>query len=143
MFSIPRKFIIIFLTLLQFIAPLVHAHTNEQGSKQGLHVPGLEPLGNEYKTVMAQLKTLQCKVSIDGMFVGVDLGLKHDQANFGDDSGSKYYLHQNYVGLNTAVSKFDINFSPQRQSFVYQFWFVLNSPRAPPLSNKYKFALIS
>jgi len=141
MFSILRKFIVIFLTLLQFIAPLVHAHTNKQGSKQGLHVPGLEQLGNENKTLMAQIKTFQCQVTFDGMAVGVNLGLKHNQANLGDDSGSKYYLHQNYVGLNTAVSKFDINFSPQRKSFVYPFWFVLNSPRAPPLS--YKFALIS
>jgi hypothetical protein len=140
MFSILRKFLVIFLSLLQLIAPLVHAHTNEQSSKQGLHVPGLEQFGNEYKTLMPQIKTLQCQVSIDGMVVGVNPGLKHNQANFGDDAGSKYYLHQNSVGLNTTVSKFDINFSPQRQLFVYPFWFVLNSPRAPPLC--YKFAII-
>ena len=49
MFSTLRKFIVIFLTMLQFIAPLVHAHASEHSSKQGLHVPGLEQYGAENK----------------------------------------------------------------------------------------------
>ena len=94
MFSTLRKFIVIFLTMLQFIAPLVHAHASEHGSKQGLHVPGLEHYGAENKMLIAQMKTLQYNVSVDGMIVAVDIGLKQTKTNPQADSDNNYYLHQ-------------------------------------------------
>lgn len=43
---IPRlqKLLIILLVLLQFTAPLVHAHTGSDIAELGVHVPGLESL---------------------------------------------------------------------------------------------------
>ena len=122
MFSTLRKFIVIFLTMLQFIAPLVHAHASEHSSKQGLHVPGLEHYGAEHKTLIAQMKTLQYNVSVDGMIVGVDIGLKQNRTNPQTDSDNNYYLHQQTVAFNTAVSRFDTNFSPQPQQLVYRLF---------------------
>ena len=110
MFSTLRKFLVIFLTMLQFIAPLVHAHASEHSSKQGLHVPGLEHYGAEHNTLIAQMKTLQYNVSVDGMIVAVDTGLKRNQTNPQTDSDNNYYLHQQTVVFNTPVSRFDTQF---------------------------------
>jgi hypothetical protein len=132
MFSTPRKFLVIFLTMLQFIAPLVHAHASEHSLKQGLHIPGLEHYGAEHNTPVVQLEALQCDVSMDGMIVGVDIGIKHNQTNFQTNSDNNYYLHQQTVAFNTAVSTFDTNFSPQPQQLVYRLFIPSHSPRAPP-----------
>ena len=132
MFSTLRKFIVIVLTMLQFIAPLVHAHASEHGSKQGLHVPGLEHYGAEHNTLTAQMKALQYNICVDGMVVGVDLGLKQSGTNPQSDSDNNYYLHQQTVVFKTAVSRFDANFSPQSQQFAYPAFIPAHSPRAPP-----------
>ena len=81
MFSTLRKFIVIFLTMLQFIAPLVHAHASEYNSKQGLHVPGLERYGAEHNMLISQMKTLQYNVCVEGMIVAVDIGIKQNRTN--------------------------------------------------------------
>ena len=132
MFSTLRKFLVIFLTMLQFIAPLVHAHASEPSLKQGLHVPGLEHYGAEHNTLIAQMKTLQDNVSVDGMIVAVDTGLKQNQTNPQTDSDNNYYLPQQTVAFNTAVSRFDTNFSPQPQQLVYRLFIPSPPPRAPP-----------
>ena len=132
MFSTLRKFIVIFLTMLQFIAPLVHAHASEYSAKQGLHIPGLENFGTEHNTLIDQIKSLQYNVSVDGMIVGVDIGLKQNQTLPQTDSDNNYYLHQQTVSFNTPVSRFDTNFSPQPEQLVYRLLIPSQSPRAPP-----------
>jgi hypothetical protein len=132
MFSTLRKFLVIFLTMLQFIAPLVHAHTSEHSSKQGLHVPGLEHYGAEHNTLIAQMKTLPYNVCVDGMIVAVDTGLKHNRMNPRTDSDNNYYLHQQTIAFNASVSRFDTTVSPQPQPFVYPLFISSHSPRAPP-----------
>ena len=132
MFLTLRKFIVIFLTMLQFIAPLVHAHASEHGSKPGLHVPGLELYNVEHNTLIAQMKTLQYSVSEDGMVAGVDVGLKQNRTNPHPDSDNNDYLHQQMVAFNTAVFRFDTDFSPQPNRFVYPVFIPSHSPRAPP-----------
>ncbi|MGZ8137233.1 MAG: hypothetical protein ACXWTQ_07865, partial [Methylococcaceae bacterium] len=49
-----RKFTVIFLAILQLIAPLVHAHAGEKTSDLGLHVPGLEMYGVKHDALMSQ-----------------------------------------------------------------------------------------
>ena len=132
MFSTPHKFLVIFLTMLQFIAPLVHAHASENNLKQGLHVPGLESYGFKYNVLDTQMKTFQYNVSLDGMIIDVDTGIKQNQTNLQTDSGSYYYLHQKTVVLNLVASRFDANFSPQPQQLVYRLFIPSSPPRAPP-----------
>ncbi len=132
MFSTHRKFLVIFLTLLQFIAPLVHAHASEVSSKQGLHVPGLEHYDAEHNTPADQMKSLPYHVSVDGMIVGVDIGFNQDQTNPQTDSDNNYYQHQQTVAFNCPVSRFDTNFSPQPQQLVYRLFIPSPPPRAPP-----------
>ena len=101
MFSIQRRFLIIVLTLLQLIAPLVHAHASEHILKQGLHVPGLELSGSEYFGLIApEIKSLQHNVSVDGMIVVIDLGVKRNQDKHLITSDSPDYLHQQDVVFN-------------------------------------------
>jgi hypothetical protein len=132
MFSTLRKFIVIFLTMLQFIAPLVHAHASEYSSSQGLHVPGLENFGTEHNTLIDQIKSLQYNVSVDGMIVGVNIGHKQNQTNLQNDLDNNYYLPQQTVAFNTAVSRFDTNFSPQPEHLVYRLFIPSPPSRAPP-----------
>jgi hypothetical protein len=132
MFSTLRKFIVIFLTMLQFIAPLVHAHASEYNSKQGLHVPGLERYGAEHNMLISQMKTLQYNVSADGVIFAVDLGVKQNEKYLQTDSDNNYYLHQHTVVFNTDVSRFDTHFSTQPQQLVYRLFIPSPSPRGPP-----------
>jgi hypothetical protein len=133
MFSKSRKFLVIFLTMLQFIAPLVHAHASEHRSKQGLHVPGLESYGAEQNKHIVQMKTLQYNVHADSMIVGVDTGLKKSRTNSQTDSDSNYFLHQQTLAFNAPFSRFDANFSPQPQQLVYRLFIPSPPPRAPPV----------
>jgi hypothetical protein len=132
MFSTLRKFLVIFLTLLQFIAPLVHAHASEHSSTQGLHMPGLEHYGAEQDALTAQLKTAPYDVAVDGVIVGVDLGLKQNRTNPRTDAGNSLYLHQQTAAFNTTVSRLDSPFSEQPQQLVYRLFILSPPPRAPP-----------
>jgi hypothetical protein len=51
MLSRPSKLLIILLALLQLIAPLVHAHTHDEGLKQGVHLPELEIFTHHYNII--------------------------------------------------------------------------------------------
>ena len=133
MFSTCCKFIVIFLTLLQFIAPLVHAHASEYSSKQGLHVPGLEEYGTEHKSLSSRMQTMQYSVSVDGILVGVDTGLKQNRTAPQSNPDNDYFLHQQKFAFNTAVSRFDTHFSSQSQPPVYRLFIPSSAPRAPPV----------
>jgi len=132
MFSTLRNFLVFFLTLMQFIAPLEHAHAGEHGLKQGLDVPGFEYYGTEQNTLIAQMKTSQYNLSVDGMIVGVDLGLNQNQTKPPSDGDNNDYLHQQTVALDAPVSQFAIYVSPQPQQFDYPAFIPAHSPRAPP-----------
>jgi hypothetical protein len=132
MFSTLRKFLIIFLTMLQFIAPLVHAHASEPGSKQGLHIPGLEYYGTEHNTFIDQMKTLQCNACVDGMIAGVNPGLKPIKTPPQADSDDHYYLHQQTIAFNFVAYAFNTHFSPQPEQLVYRLLIPSPPSRAPP-----------
>jgi hypothetical protein len=91
MFTTLRKFLVIFLAVLQLFAPLVHAHTGNKTSDLGLHVPGLEILGVDHETLMSEavshdsssgrigsrpIATLPPSRAVAGILVGVDAGMK-------------------------------------------------------------------
>jgi hypothetical protein len=84
-----RPFLVFVLVLLQCIAPLVHAHTGENFSTQGLHIPGLEVYGYSASAdavdAPQSAAVLSCRISTfcsdtDGQVVGVDAGFSRDLA---------------------------------------------------------------
>ncbi|MGZ8223317.1 MAG: hypothetical protein ACXWT0_16880 [Methylobacter sp.] len=143
MFTSLRKFTVIFLAILQLIAPLVHAHVGEKvglSSNSGsgtLHVPGLERYSVDRDAPLFQAEALHCNVathdfSSDGMLIGIDAGIKDRQIDAGIDLDHSYYLHPEALLFNASLSPFDINFSPQSQLLVRQLLIPSLSPRAPP-----------
>jgi len=147
MFTTLRKFTVIFLAMLQLIAPLVHAHAGEKDSDFGLHVHGLEMHGVEHDTLVSHavsydfssgrigsrpIATLPPSLAVEGIIVGIDDGMKNKQVNAVADSNNSHYLHQQAPVFNAAISPFDINFSPQSQQFVCRLFIPSLSPRAPP-----------
>jgi hypothetical protein len=130
MFTSLRKFAVIFLSVLQLIAPLVHAHTGEKISTQGLHVPGLEMYNVEHDAQAFQASSHDFR-SI-GVIVGVDAGMKDKNLNAVSVSDHSHYLHQQISAFNPAVSPFYINFSPQAAQLVCRLFTPSFSPRAPP-----------
>lgn len=119
--------------MLQFIAPLVHAHAGDHtSSHQGLHVPGLEHYSAVPNTLIAQMETLQYTVSAESMIIGIETGLKQNQADPQTNSDNSYYLHQQTVVLATPASRLDVNFSPQPKPPVYRLFTSSLPPRAPP-----------
>jgi hypothetical protein len=134
MFSTLRKFIVIFLTMLQFIAPLVHAHENTHSSKLGLHIPGFEQYSAENKAHIAQTNTLKYNVSVEGMIVVVDMGIMQNNKHSQTGSDNTYYLNQQQpVAFNTEASRFKTPFSFQPQPPVYRLFISSPPPRAPPV----------
>lgn len=148
MFTTLRKFTVIFLAILQLVAPLVHAHAGEKVSSLGLHVPGLERYDAEHEALMSQavnydfssghigsrpIATLPPpSLTVEGIIVGVDAGMKDKQTNTIVDLDNSHYWHQQAPAFNAAISPFDTNFSPQSQPFVCRLFMPSQSPRAPP-----------
>ena len=118
MFKIPRKLLVIFLVMLQLIAPLVHAHTGEKVSGlAGFHVPGLEMYSVDF--------------SPDGIIVGVNAGIKDKQVYLLTDNDNCYNPHQ-IPAFNTAHILFNVNLSPQPAQLLCRLFILSPSPRAPP-----------
>lgn len=130
MLSALRFHLVVFLAMLQLIAPLVHAHAGEKISDLGLHVPGLEVYAAE-NTGLA-LKAVTYAVDAEALLFGVDAGIKHSPAHTDTDADQSYYLHHEIGLFNAPVSPFDTNFSPHSLPFVCRLLIPSLSPRAPP-----------
>lgn len=134
-----RHLLVFFLVLLQFIAPLVHAHTSEKILSRGLHIPGLESYGQAEPD--DKLSSLPCQAlvlcgDIDGQIVGVNTGLNRHKNSalckiFADSDN--YYLPTSTYHLKTVVF---LPITTPRTNFVSQASHIIQSahcPRAPPL----------
>ncbi len=130
MFTTLRKFTVIFLAILQLIAPLVHAHAGEKDADFGLHVHGLEMHSAEHDTLA--FHAVSYDFSSEGIIIGIDAGIKNKPINTVADFDNSYYLHQQAPVFKAAISPFDTNFSPPPMQFVCRLSIPSLSPRAPP-----------
>ncbi|WP_394752055.1 hypothetical protein [Crenothrix sp.] len=130
MFISLRTFIIVFLVMLQFIAPLVHAHTGEKIFDKGFHVPGLEVY--ELSQDVATLQMSSYHIDSEGVLVGVNTGLKAKQSITLDDTDVQVYITPPAVVLKITLFQFDTNFSPHFQHIAVQTLASAHSARAPP-----------
>jgi len=148
MFTTLRKFLVIFLAMLQLFVPLVHAHTGNKASDLGLHVPGLEMFGVDHEALMSEalshdsssgrigsrpIATLPPSLAVAGVVVGVDAGMKNKLVTVVSDLDNSHYLRQQAPLFNVAVFPFNINFSPQSQQVACRLLIPSLSPRAPPV----------
>jgi hypothetical protein len=127
-----RKFLIIVLTILQLFAPLVHAHASESHSNQGFHIPGLEHYSSHHQStayIKAHSSLLAC---VDGVLVGVGLGLKQKLSATPSDTDNSYYVPMHISLLSSVALPLKIYDSGQSQPLLAK---LLASPppsRAPP-----------
>ncbi|MDO9170110.1 MAG: hypothetical protein Q7U18_13620 [Methylobacter sp.] len=125
-----RKFTVIFLAILQLIAPLVHAHAGEKMPGFGLHIHGLEMHSDDHDDHAFQ--AVSHDFSSEGIIVGVAAGMKDKQVTMLADPDNSHYLPQQSPVFKAAISPFDTNFSPQATQFVCRLLIPSLSPRAPP-----------
>lgn len=130
MFITLRTFIFIFLVILQLLAPLVHAHTDQKNPAQGLHVPGLEIQGVEHETLMFQASRYD--FSSDGIMIGVDAGMKDKRLDAAVELDHSHYLYQQFPSFNPTRSLPDTGFLLKTAQVVCRLRLPSLSPRAPP-----------
>jgi hypothetical protein len=139
-----RPFIVTFLVLLQFVAPLVHAHTSEKFSSTGLHVPGLESYAHSTDNTVSTSDDLLCKVgafcgNFDGQIVGVDTGVNREIAlptqrlsKIIADLDYDHYLPAYSIVSKPVITTPTIGLVIPAIQLPDQLSTFSNSPRAPP-----------
>lgn len=129
MFSTLTKFLILLLTLLQLVAPLVHAHTHGETSPKGYHLPGLE----HYSEILdsAVFHSLQTPCADESPIISIGAGIKHKKV-FTNNVDSFYLPAENFFYQS------DINYTPtypvdyQQQMAISAVRYILFPSRAPP-----------
>ena len=126
-----RRYLLVLLGLLQFVAPLVHAHSSNHFSQFGLHLPNLEIYStvNEQQTPFFQSIDY---LNLDDAIVSISTGIQNQQNN-ADDLSPLLYFPPNPLPLSVALRSCQINFSPQRLQSTKTLVHSPQSPRAPPL----------
>jgi hypothetical protein len=126
-----RLFLIIFLAMLQLVAPLVHAHTDEKSLPTGLHIPGLELYA--YDSDRLASEAVNHNIEIEGIIVGVDMGIKNKLIKAAADLDNHYYLYPHKIIFNPLISSFSNSFSPQSPPFFCRLFTSSHTSRAPPV----------
>lgn len=124
-----RNSLIIFIALLQLVAPLVHAHaSNAQAATRGIHLPGLEFInaGKNLPGVRAEASRSDCC----GILIGVSCGLQQSKA--AAEMPVALDSHPQFTLYRTDFIVAAINFSPQPPHFSSLIFLQPLSPRAPP-----------
>ena len=144
MFNVSSKILIVFLVLLQFFAPLLHAHTGDNFLVQGIHVPGLEVFEIDYNTetiTNVELRSNLTSCDMDeGMVVGVNTGLKSNKDMFllkllksFSDLNNPALLLQLATLIKTSFLVLIILFLLQKNIQIKPFTILAHTTRAPPL----------
>jgi hypothetical protein len=125
-----RHYFLIFLGLLQFATPLLHAHSGNNYSQFGLHLPTLEMYSASASNQLV-LESSQLLFAPDNHLVSVvSQGVKHpEQAN--DPSSSGYFLLRLAI-FNVILNSYQLNFSPHLTAIIHIILAVLPPTRAPP-----------
>ena len=122
------RILVIFLSLLQLVAPLVHAHTGEHGPHEGFHIPELEfySMKDEQKAQYGALSDIQP----DGMIIGVCSGLKIKDIlpDFPENAG----IGRIEKCFDTLAINQVFHFSPYIPASSSQIFLYPSLSRAPP-----------
>lgn len=127
-----RQFLVLLLVLLQFAAPLVHAHIDDRGVTNGLHLHEFESLAVQADRLPNSVET--CSLSIQSAIVELGAAIQHQPSELDDeDTAGIYYLTEHATTLPVRYSLDAINFSPQQTKSKAAHFLAQNLSRAPPL----------
>lgn len=127
-----QKITILALVLLQFAAPLVHAHTGMEIAGPGVHVPGLESwsVGAKEDSVSSSsgpYRTNNCLVAISS---AIQQKQPVSVEPFGGYALSQPPVQTYVVSLDVCL----LNFSPHRNRIIPSPLVSSHATRAPPFS---------
>ena len=124
-----RQFLVVFLVLLQNAAPLMHAHTGQEGTQSGLHLYEFETL--RLSVDQSSIETANFAQDSENFIVSVGSAIKHADSTL---------AHKLFFGLrtmeNATISVIPADFLVFSQLFAVFFYHVYlnpNQPRAPPV----------
>lgn len=123
-----RQFLVVLLVMLQFAAPLVHAHVDTIGSGNGLHLHEFETLHIKSEALFSAFTDVVS--TADSVIVELGSAI-HVRAL--DDNSPDYYLHKDSVSLCGQALFESINFSPQNLPVIVEPSYSLPPSRAPPV----------
>lgn len=129
MFSTPSKILAVLLVLLQLIAPLVHAHADEEGlSNQGIHLPELEHF--HVKNDHAFFSSTHPSSTDDCIIINIGTGIKQNKATTAQVTPA-YFLPESFT-FKQAINQIQINAPPSKQILFPAVSIRLLPSRAPP-----------
>jgi hypothetical protein len=124
-----RFFFVMLLVLLQLVAPLIHAHKNEQFSvASSFHLP-------EFEQVNALLENHSVMITPsfhEGEMVTVSTGVKENQRRFLSDDDLHTAIVLSFLLLFAIFKKIQLPFSVQTEPIKRFRFFNQAFPRAPP-----------
>lgn len=123
-----HKSLIMLLVLLQLVAPLVHAHSEQDESPEGIHLPGLEFVTGHDKGVV--FSTTTSHTDYDGTIISVSSGIQYK--NFSRASVEKVYLLTKNTQHNTANCLLELSCLLEGLIIQHKIFLQSGSPRAPP-----------
>ena len=123
-----RRFLILSLALLQFAAPLLHAHTGRNFLVEGVHLPGLEFIIQHGE--VPEILATDVSRETHGVIIGIGSGIELKDFCF-DQTVDPCIILETPV-LDHRIITGPVNFSPQLISFVIDRPSPPGSPRAPP-----------
>lgn len=122
-----RQFMVMSLVLLQFAAPLVHAHVHDLGAARGLHLHEFETLqlkaDTAFQSAMDYVAPLQSAV----VELGAAINVPHDLEPL-----PPIYASYNDIWLSEQYIVRTINFSPHETALISEPFLSQHSSRAPP-----------
>ncbi len=130
---IVKKSVFIVLAMLQFLSPLVHAHTGDDHFNRGFHIPGLESYLDNQDA--ASFNNVNSSWHSEGLLVLVDAGIKNPlDMTVQNIESNDYIAIKSYFPVQ-KLSAHENNFSPQEHYLkLPRHSFPPQSPRAPPLN---------
>lgn len=122
-----RQFLVVLLVLLQFAAPLVHAHVDAIGPVNGLHLHEFETLHIKFNALFSA--TTDVVSTLDSVVVELGSAINIQAL---DDNSPDYYLHKDILSLCGQTLLESINFSPQNLPIIVEPSHSFRLSRAPP-----------
>lgn len=124
-----RQFLVLILVLLQFAAPLVHAHIGESAPVRGLHLHEFENLRLQKTGTLAQA-TLGHISCVQSAIVELGSAVKPQPST--NEAIAHYYPYSDRLDLAVQPLLTVINFSPHEARNLTEPSYNQHPSRAPP-----------
>lgn len=124
-----RFYFVIFLVMLQLVAPLIHAHKNDDFSGgSSFHLPEFE----QVDALLDDGANMIAPSFREGEMVTISVGVKGNPCRFSFDGNLHLFIAFSFVLLFAALQEMRRSFVVQTEPIRRVRLFNLASPRAPP-----------